>query len=118
MGEWKNVNLPNDVRKGPDGNFYVAELDHRISILDSSGNLLSRWGDTEAIVDDSETGSGLPDSASRNPMIIGKVKHEPGAGLFGAPHGSQSILKGVSMFLKLVKLSSESTGETEASRNL
>ena len=86
LGEWKNVNLPNDVRKGPDGNFYVAELDHRISILDSSGNLLTRWGE-EVKVDDSETGSGLPDSASRNPMIIGKVKHEPGAGLFGAPHG-------------------------------
>ena len=61
-------------------------MDHRISILDSSGNLLTRWGE-EAKVDDSETGSGLPDSASRNPMIIGKVKHEPGAGLFGAPHG-------------------------------
>ena len=87
LGEWTNVNLPNDVRKGPDGNFYVAELDHRVSILDSSGTLLSRWGDVGANVDDSETGSGLPDSPSRNPMIVGKVKHEPGAGLFGAPHG-------------------------------
>jgi hypothetical protein len=38
-------------------------------------------------VDDSDTGSGLPDSPSRNPMIKGKVKHEPGPGLFGAPHG-------------------------------
>jgi len=87
LGEWTNVHLPNDVRKGPDGNFYVAELDHRVSILDSSGNLLARWGDVDANVDDSETGSGLSNSPSRNPMIVGKVKHEPGAGLFGAPHG-------------------------------
>ena len=65
----------------------MAELDHRVSVLDANGNLLTRWGETGGELDDSETGSGLPDSPSRNPMIKGKVKHEPGAGLFGAPHG-------------------------------
>ena len=87
IGEWTGLNLPNAIRKGPDGNFYVAELDHRISVLDADGNLLTRWGETGAELDDSETGSGLPNSPSRTPMIRGKVKHEPGAGLFGAPHG-------------------------------
>ena len=87
LDQWTDLHLPNDVRKGPDGNFYVAELDHRVSILDSSGKLLARWGGDEVQTDDSETGGGLPDSPSRNPMIVGKVKHEPGAGLFGAPHG-------------------------------
>lgn len=87
IGEWTGLNLPNAIRKGPDRNFYVAELDHRVSVLDANGNLLTRWGETGGELDDSETGSGLPDSPSRNPMIKGKVKHEPGAGLFGAPHG-------------------------------
>ena len=87
IGEWANLKLPNAVRKGPDGNFYVAELDHKISILDPQGKLLASWGENDVEVDDSETGSGLPDSPSRHPMIKGKVQHEPGAGLFGAPHG-------------------------------
>ena len=89
LGEWTGLNLANAVRKGADGLFYVAELDHRISILSPEGALLARWGDTgaELELDDSDTGGGLPDSPSRNPMIKGKVMHEPGPGLFGAPHG-------------------------------
>ena len=86
-GEWTGLNLPNDICKGPDDNFYIAELDHRISILSPNGKLLSRWGDVGIDVDDVDTGSGLPTSPSRNPMIRGRVKYEPGAGLFGAPHG-------------------------------
>ena len=89
LGEWTGLNPANAVRKGADGLFYVAELDHRISILSPEGALLARWGDTgaELELDDSDTGGGLPDSPSRNPMIKGKVMHEPGPGLFGAPHG-------------------------------
>ena len=87
LGEWTGLNLANAVRKGPDGNFYVAELDHRVSILSPEGELLARWGETGAELDDSNTGGGLPTSPSRNPMIKGKVMHEPGPGLFGAPHG-------------------------------
>jgi hypothetical protein len=29
----------------------------------------------------------LPDAPSRDPMVRGRVRHEPGAGLFCAPHG-------------------------------
>ncbi|MFP6652192.1 MAG: hypothetical protein VCA17_08220 [Dehalococcoidia bacterium] len=87
LGEWTDLNLANAVRKGPDGNFYVAELDHSVSVLSPQGEVLTRWGRTGVELDDSDTGSGLPTSPSRNPMIKGKVKHEPGPGLFGAPHG-------------------------------
>ncbi len=87
LSEWTGLNLANAVRKGPDGNFYVAELDHRVSILSPEGELLARWGETGAELDDSNTGGGLSTSFSRNPMIKGKVMHEPGPGLFGAPHG-------------------------------
>ena len=87
LGEWTGLNLANSVRKGPDGNFYVAELDHRISILSPAGGLLARWGDTGVELDDSNTGGGLPTSSSRNPMLQGRVRHEPGPGLFCAPHG-------------------------------
>jgi len=65
----------------------VAELDHRISVLSPEGELLSRWGDTDVEVDNSDIGSGLPTSPSRNPMMKGKVWNEPGPGLFCAPHG-------------------------------
>ena len=87
LGQWTGLNLANSVRKGPDGNFYIAELDHRISILDSEGVLLARWGDAGVELDDSPTGGGLPTSPSRNPMIKGRVRQEPGAGLFSSPHG-------------------------------
>jgi DNA-binding beta-propeller fold protein YncE len=87
LGEWTGLNLANSVRRGTDGNFYVAELDHRISVLSPEGELLARWGDTGVELDDSNIGSGLPTSPSRNPMLTGKVTHEPGPGLFCAPHG-------------------------------
>ena len=41
-------------------------------------------------VDDFETGGvplALPTAPSRHPMVKGRVVHEPGAGLFCAPHG-------------------------------
>ncbi|MEK7777768.1 MAG: hypothetical protein AAB303_04000, partial [Chloroflexota bacterium] len=87
VGQWTGLNLANSVRKGPDGNFYVAELDHRISIVDSKGVLLTRWGDTGVEIDDTPTGGGLPTSPSRHPMLKGRVRHEPGPGLFSGPHG-------------------------------
>lgn len=87
INQWTDLTLANAVQKGPDGNFYVAELDHRISILSPTGELLARWGDKGAELDDSNTGAGLPSSPSRNPMVKGRVRAEPGAGLFCAPHG-------------------------------
>lgn len=87
LGEWTGLNLANSVRKGPDGLFYVAELDHRVSILSPMGEVLARWGETGVEVDDSDVGGGISTSPSRNPMIKGKVKHEPGPGFFVAPHG-------------------------------
>jgi len=87
IAEWKDLNLANSVRKGRDGNFYVAELDHRISIVDKDGNILARWGDTGVELDGSDSGGGLDSSPSQNPMLKGKVVNEPGPGLFCAPHG-------------------------------
>jgi DNA-binding beta-propeller fold protein YncE len=89
LGQWPNLRLPQSVRKGPDGAFYVAELSHRITVLDRDGTVLARWGDGVE-VDDHETGGvalALPDAPSRNPMVRGRVHHDPGAGLFCAPHG-------------------------------
>ena len=89
LGEWTDLRLPQSVRKGPDGAFYVAELSHRITILDRSGSVIARWGDGVE-VDDAETGGvalALPDAPSRSPMVRGRVHNDPGPGLFCAPHG-------------------------------
>ena len=89
LGEWPDLRLPQSVRKAPDGTFYVAELSHRVTIVDKSGSVLARWGDAVE-VDDFETGGvalALPDAPSRDPMVRGRVHHEPGPGLFCAPHG-------------------------------
>jgi DNA-binding beta-propeller fold protein YncE len=91
VGEWGGLRLPQSVRKGPGGEFYVAELAHRVTVLASDGTVLARWGDDiDVQVDAHETGGvdlALPDAPSRQPMIKGRVKHEPGAGMFCAPHG-------------------------------
>ena len=87
LGEWADLNLINAVRKGPDGNFYIAELDHRISILSPEGELLCRWGHTGVDLDDFATGGGLSSLRSRSQMLRGRVTCEPGSGLFCAPHG-------------------------------
>lgn len=87
LGEWTGLHAPNSVRKGPDGNFYISELIHRISIFGPEGELLTRWGDAGVELDDSDVGGGLPTSAGRNPMLKGQVRNEPGPGLFCAPHG-------------------------------
>ena len=89
LGEWTDLRLPQSVRKGPDGAFYVAELSHRVTVVDRDGKVLARWGDAVE-VDDFETGGvslALPDAPSRDPMVRGRVRHEPGPGLFCAPHG-------------------------------
>jgi DNA-binding beta-propeller fold protein YncE len=91
IGEWGGLRLPQSVRKGPDGEWVVAELANRVTVLDGSGRVLAQWGG-DVPVDDTPIGGGgdglaQPDAPSRNPMIRGKVRHEPGAGLFCAPHG-------------------------------
>ncbi len=58
LAMWTDLRQPTDAVGGPDGEVYVAELGHRISILDGRGRVLSRWGDENS--------------------------HEPG--LFAAPH--------------------------------
>ena len=86
LGQWGNVSLPQSVRKGPDGNFYVAELAHRITVLDKDGSLVARWGDGVE-VDDAEViraPRALPTAAS---PVRGRVRNDPGPGLFCAPHG-------------------------------
>jgi DNA-binding beta-propeller fold protein YncE len=89
LGEWTGLRLPQSVRKGPDGAFYVAELSHRVTVLDGDGTVLARWGDGPD-VDDYETGGvplALSTAPSRHPMVTGRVMNEPGAGMFCAPHG-------------------------------
>ena len=89
IGEWGGLRLPQSVRKGPNGEWVVAELSHRVTILDGDGRVLARWGDGVE-TDDFETGGvelALPGAPSRSPMVTGKVHHDPGAGMFCAPHG-------------------------------
>jgi len=89
IGEWGGLRLPQSIRKGPAGEWVVAELSHRVTILDRDGSVLARWCDG---VDADEAAVGgvelaLPDAPSRSPMVRGKVHHDPGPGLFCAPHG-------------------------------
>ena len=89
LGEWANLRLPQSVRKGPEGAFYVAELANRVTVLSPDGTVLARWGDSVE-VDDAEIGGvelALPGASSRNPMVRGRVHNDPGPGLFCAPHG-------------------------------
>jgi DNA-binding beta-propeller fold protein YncE len=89
IGEWGGLRLPQSVRKGPAGEWVVAELSHRVSVLDAQGRLLARWGDGVE-TDDAAIGGvelALPDAPSRNPMVRGRVPHDPGPGFFSAPHG-------------------------------
>ena len=44
LGQWGDLLLPQSVRKGPDGAFYVAELAHRVTVLSRDGTVLARWG--------------------------------------------------------------------------
>lgn len=55
---WTDFKQPTDLKVGPDGEIYISELGHRLSIVDSEGELLARWG--------------------------GKSSHDPGQ--FVAPH--------------------------------
>ena len=77
LGRWEGLHMPNHVRRGPDGNFYVAELRHRRSVLSPQGEVLARWGEEGVEVNDRPgTGYGveslsLPDSPSRDPMRLG-----------------------------------------------
>ncbi len=89
IGQWGDLRLPQSVRKGPDGAFYVAELSHRVTVLDRAGTVQARWGDG-VDVDDVEVGGvalALPNAPSRSPMVQGRVPNDPGPGLFCAPHG-------------------------------
>ena len=58
-GMWTGFLQPTHVAFGPDGEVYVPELTHRMSIVDSDGKVLARWG--------------------------GESSHDPGQ--FVAPHG-------------------------------
>lgn len=102
LGRWEGLHMPNHVRRGPDGNFYVAELRHRMSIMSPEGEVLARWGDEEDLAiadrpgyDYGVSALALPDSPSRDPTLLsdgrpvsgGVVGGDPGPGRFGAPHG-------------------------------
>ena len=87
LGRVGGLRMPQSVRKGPDGAFYVAELPHRVTVLDRAGTVLARWGDGVE-VDDSE--------AERRPLAFptrprgiraGSCRNDPGPGLFCMPHG-------------------------------
>jgi DNA-binding beta-propeller fold protein YncE len=86
LGQWTNLIHPNSVRRGPDGNFVIGELHHRVSVLSPDGKVVARWSE-DAAIEDVPVGGGLPTSPARNPMLRGKVMHEPGAGFVAAPHG-------------------------------
>jgi DNA-binding beta-propeller fold protein YncE len=87
LGQWDNLLMPQSVRRGPDGNFYVAELAHRVTVLDRAGAVLARWGD-ETDVEEAPAGGAafaIPTAAAQHPKE--RVRREPGPGLFCAPHG-------------------------------
>ena len=42
---WTGLSRPTEAVVGPDGEVYVAEYRHRLSILDGNGQVLARWGE-------------------------------------------------------------------------
>ena len=44
LGLWTGFRQPTDVAFGPDGEVYVPELGHRMSITNSDGKIVSQWG--------------------------------------------------------------------------
>ena len=68
IGEWGGLRLPQSVRKGPNGEWVVAELAHRITVLDSEGSVRSQWGDG-VDADDAPIGAGSTRSRMRRPGI-------------------------------------------------
>lgn len=89
LGQWDDLLLPQSVRKGPDGAFYVAELAHRVTVLRKDGTVLARWGG--GVVGEETATAGISTAfstaPSRDPVVEGRIRTEPGAGLFSAPHG-------------------------------
>ena len=82
LGEWGGLRLPQSVRKGPDGSFFVAELSHRITVLDATGAVVSRWGDDVAVDDaDGGTAAALPDAPSRKETIMRPGPQRSGTGV-------------------------------------
>jgi DNA-binding beta-propeller fold protein YncE len=75
--EWRDLVMPNCIRRGPDGAFYIAEMAHRVTVCDASGSVLARWGDDVDVQ--------LSDTGPR--PLRSRVVAEPGAGRFAAPHG-------------------------------
>jgi sugar lactone lactonase YvrE len=118
LGQWQDLRLPNSVRRGPDGVFYIAELNHRVTVCQADGTILARWGEDVA-VDDEEMGSGkglaLPTAPSRRPLIKGRVISEPGAGLFCAPHG---IAVDSESSIYVAEVSESSSGLDRGSRSI
>jgi len=45
LGEWTDLQGPNDLYIDRDNNVYIAEGAHRISIFNLDGDLLARWGE-------------------------------------------------------------------------
>jgi DNA-binding beta-propeller fold protein YncE len=41
---WTGFRQPTAVAMGPDGNVYVSELQHRVTVVDPRGEILARWG--------------------------------------------------------------------------
>jgi DNA-binding beta-propeller fold protein YncE len=44
LTQWTGFVQPTDIYVDADENVYVAELQHRVSIVDIEGNLIARWG--------------------------------------------------------------------------
>ena len=91
---WTGFRQPTALAMGPDGHVYVSELQHRVTVLDSGGKVLARWG--------------------------GESSREPGR--FVAPHGIAvdsrgdvyvgEVLEGkrVQKFVRRIALAGRATG--------
>ncbi len=41
---WSGFRQPTDITEGPGGEFYISELQHRLTIVDAKGKILTQWG--------------------------------------------------------------------------
>jgi DNA-binding beta-propeller fold protein YncE len=87
-GEWHGLIMPNAICRLSTGEFAVAELFQRVSVLDRNGVVISQFGDEGVVLDDSDPVRwGRNDSPARALGLRGIARAEPPPGGLCAPHG-------------------------------
>jgi hypothetical protein len=119
LGQWTDIRMPQSVRKGPDGAFYVAQLAHQITVLRKDGTAIARWGARTGVAD-AQLGSGkvaFATAPSRDPVVKDRVVTSRDRGSSVLHTALRSIPRAASTSPKPRSRGAGWIGEAEASRN-